>query len=186
MINDRRIHLENLVKEIRSYTPTWIEVVYQGNSSSNGGCDKVKACSVVDEGLPCGTNEMSIENGKGQVVLEHQSRVPPSNTYSNAKDGADLRLSRNATTSPIKSTPVMDLDPSSSYMSLLFETKHNHPLLPLQSLMQVEKHDFISSILEPPKLKKEHEVVNVFSTNTDAANHALTDVDQVSTQGTKP
>ncbi|GJS64220.1 probable histone chaperone ASF1A [Tanacetum coccineum] len=45
--------------------------------------------------------------------------------------------------------------------------------------------DFSSSILEPPELKEEHQVVNVFSTNAEDAIHALADVDKVSPQGTK-
>ncbi|GKD28311.1 hypothetical protein Tco_1239089 [Tanacetum coccineum] len=48
----------------------------------------------------------------------------------------------------------------------------------LQSLMEVEKQDFSSSILEPPERK--HQVVNVFSTNAEDAIHVL------AAQGTKP
>ncbi|PWA91786.1 hypothetical protein CTI12_AA088340 [Artemisia annua] len=114
------------------------------------------------------------------------SWVPPSDTYSNAEDGADPALSRNAATSPVEPNPVMELDPSSSYLSLPFETKHNPPLPPLQSLMEVEKQDVSGSILETPELKEEHQVDNVFSTNAEDAIHALADVDQVSAQGTKP
>nr|GEV99857.1 hypothetical protein [Tanacetum cinerariifolium] len=50
--------------------------------------------------------------------------------------------------------------------------------------MEVKKQDS-SSILEPPKLKEEHLLVNVFSTNTKDAIHAIADVDQVLPQGTK-
>ncbi|GJY03099.1 hypothetical protein Tco_0361251 [Tanacetum coccineum] len=145
------------------------------------------------------SNDADEEAGDGVVFYSSQgsggigtpgpdfwSWVPPSNTSSNAEDGADSALSRNAATSLIEPNPVMELDPSSSYLSLPFETKHNPPLPPLQSLMEVEKQDASGSILETPELKEEHQVDNVFSTNAEDAINALADVNQVSSQGTKP
>nr|GFC99390.1 hypothetical protein CTI12_AA088340 [Tanacetum cinerariifolium] len=67
-----------------------------------------------------------------------------------------------------------------------FETKHNPPLPPLQSLMEVGKQDVSGSTLETPELKEEHQVDNVFSMNAEDAINALADVNQVSSQGTKP
>lgn len=104
------------------------------------------------------------------------SWVPPSNPDSNVDDGAES--SRKASTSLNQPNPVMELEPSSSYLPLPFESNHKPPLPPFQSLMEVEKQD---SVLEVEK--HETEVENLFSTHAADAANALAQVDQVENEG---
>lgn len=117
------------------------------------------------------------------------SWTPPDSgeTYDN---GTNLISASQTSPSPSQASPVMELDRYVDYLSLPFESKtasnHEPPLPPLQSLMEVEKVDTSSSVLENAQLAEKRELGEVFSTNAAEAAHALGEVHEVSTQGIYP
>ncbi|GJQ94073.1 hypothetical protein Tco_0005212, partial [Tanacetum coccineum] len=98
-----------------------------------------------------------VESGCWLVRSRFWSWEPPSNTYYNDEDGIDPTISKNAATSPIEPTPMMELDPSSTYLSLPFETKHNPPLPLLQSPMKV-----VYLLGRSGKLKEAHVLITTW------------------------
>lgn len=134
-----------------------------------------------DDGLDAiiGDQQQGGSAGIGTPGPNFWSWVPPSNnTDSNVDDGAESATSRKTSTSLSQPNPVMELEPSSSYLPLPFESNYNPPLPPFQSLMEVEKQD---SVLEENLELRAGD--NMFSTHAEDAAHALAEVDPVSCEG---
>lgn len=90
--------------------------------------------------------------------------------------------SRSASPYPNQPNPVMELEPSTTHLSLPFESKsHNPSLPPFQSLMEVEKQGVPGS---SPQLSEENEVGQLFTSHAEDAAQALAEVDPVSSHGT--
>ncbi|CAK9150974.1 unnamed protein product [Ilex paraguariensis] len=88
-------------------------------------------------------------------------------------------------------SPVMEKDRPADFLSIPYESKHfesnhNPPLPPLQSLMEVEKVEVSSSSPETPYLDEERELGVQFSAHAAEAAHALDKVNEVISHGVYP
>ncbi|KAA8548703.1 hypothetical protein F0562_000387 [Nyssa sinensis] len=115
------------------------------------------------------------------------SWTPPPDSGRSSDDESNLKSNREISLYPAKTNPVMAKERSEDFVSIpfeskLFENKHNPPLPPLQSLMEVEKVEVSTT----PYVEEKRELGVLFSAHAAEAAHALDNVDEESSKGVNP
>ncbi|XP_016486572.1 protein LIKE EARLY STARVATION, chloroplastic [Nicotiana tabacum] len=114
------------------------------------------------------------------------SWTPPSDSSSD-----DIQMKSDGSLSPDPLNPVREKERSPDFLSIPFQSasvdsKHNPPLPPLQSHLEVENLDASSSTPEIPHQEEERELGILFSANAAEAAYALSQENEASSLGINP
>ncbi|XP_009800735.1 protein LIKE EARLY STARVATION, chloroplastic-like [Nicotiana tabacum] len=114
------------------------------------------------------------------------SWTPPSDSSSD-----DIQMKSDGSLSPDPLNTVIEKERSPDFLSIPFQSamvdsKHSAPLPPLQSHLEVENLDASSSTPEIPHQEEERELGILFSANAAEAAYALSQENEVLSQGINP
>ncbi|XAR58840.1 hypothetical protein NMG60_11014401 [Bertholletia excelsa] len=116
--------------------------------------------------------------------------TPSSESQRNLDDETNPNSASQAYSRPMELNPWMEKERSVNFRSIPFESRiyyRNYPPLPpLQSQTENKIEEVSASIQEMVHAEDEQELSDQFSTNSAEAPHALSSVDETSTQGVNP
>ncbi|KAF8401769.1 hypothetical protein HHK36_012715 [Tetracentron sinense] len=130
-------------------------------------------------------------SGLGTPGPDFWSWTPPQDSKRSSEDGNNLETARTPTSYPAPTYSLMEKERSVDFISIplestFSESKHNPPLPPLQSFVEIQKVDVPDSKLGFPSLGEEHELGELFSTHAVEASDALDKVIEASSFGVSP
>ncbi|XAR49046.1 hypothetical protein NMG60_11032076 [Bertholletia excelsa] len=128
--------------------------------------------------------------GNGIPGPNFWSWTPPPERDGNLDDETDLKLASQAYSYPMKVNPLMEKERPANFLSIPFESgtsKRNYPPLPpLQSQTEIETEEVSASSQEMVHEEDEQKLGVQFSAHAAEAAHALSSVNEASTQGVNP
>ncbi|XP_058105410.1 protein LIKE EARLY STARVATION, chloroplastic isoform X2 [Magnolia sinica] len=123
-----------------------------------------------------------IQEGHGTPGPDFWSWSPPLDSSGNSEEINTSQAAQRPSSYPNPVSSLMEKERSPDFLPLPFESNHNPPLPPLQSLIEVEKVD-ASSSLDLPSSAEERKLDVLFSTHAAAAVDALQKGSETSSHG---